>query len=94
MPGSKWITSRPWSQAERDKLRKLWRDGVGPSGITRHLPGRTKNAIICQARNLELPKMREDALRPPRTTTMSRAQPLARGARTLPPLPSEMSANE
>jgi hypothetical protein len=79
-----------WTEAERTILRQMWADGMGPAAIAHQL-GRSKYSVTRQARTLKLP-----AHRPPDMTLapeprQPRPKPLPRGARTLPPLPSESS---
>ena len=81
--------SRPWTDTERTKLRQLRADGFGPTVIGRLLD-RTKYSVGKQIQALRL-----DRHKPPQTVEMvkapePRARPLAPGASTLPPLPSEM----
>ena len=94
MADMKGVTPIPWSDEERTLLRQLWANGLGPVLIGRML-GRSKYSVTKQTQALKLAPQRpqpglasapEPRQRPP--------QPLPRGARTLPPLPSEMHADE
>jgi len=94
MPGVRYAVSVPWSDAERAQLRRMWQNGMGPVLIGRML-GRSKYAVGKQAKTLRLPKMRPaNGERPPEAPPLPprqpRAKPLRPGARTLPPLPSEL----
>jgi len=86
MPGVKYAVSVPWSDEERTTLRRMYENGLGPARIAQLL-GRSKYSVHSQLKALHLPRQRPapDKPRPP--------QPLRPGARTLPPLPSELSAN-
>jgi len=96
MPASmKHVISVPWTDEERTLLRQMWANGMGPVLIGRML-GRSKYSVTKQTQALKLaarpvadnrkvsgsetPQPRQ---RPP--------QPLRPGARTLPPLPSELT---
>ena len=93
MPATmKHIVSVPWTDEERTLLRQMWANGMGPVLIGRML-GRSKYSVTKQTQTMHLPAQRpqppslggpapEPRQRPP--------QPLRPGARTLPPLPSEM----
>ena len=98
MPGARYIAAVPWTPAEHAELRKLWLAGMGPSEIARELGShRSKTSVINKARNLHLPKMRPgigEPRHPSPAPPHARPQPLRPGARTLPPLPSEMNAGE
>ena len=79
----------PWSEAERTTLREMWADGIGPVEIGRRL-GRSKYSVTKQTQTLKLPPQRpKPDTAPPPEPRAPRPQPLPRGARTLPPLPSE-----
>jgi hypothetical protein len=85
----KHVVSVPWSDEERELLRQLRANGLGPVLIGRMM-GRSKYSVGKQLRALELPAP------PPSETTapplrQPRPQPLRPGARTLPPLPSELA---
>jgi hypothetical protein len=90
--------SLPWSHEERALLRQLWENGMGPAQIAKHL-GRSKYSVTSETRTLHLgprggpPGLPEP---PPGRVVLARAQPkpLPPGAHTLPPLPSEMHADE
>jgi len=89
MPASmKHVISVPWTDEERTLLRQLRANGLGPVLIGRMM-GRSKYSVNKQIQAMRL------AARPPAPdmTPQPRqrpAQPLRPGARTLPPLPSEM----
>ena len=91
MPASmKHVVSVPWSEDERTLLRQLWENGLGPVLIGRML-GRSKYSVTKQTQMLHLPKMRvQPGETPPPEPRAPRPQPLRPGARTLPPLPSEL----
>ena len=95
MPATmKHVVSTPWTDEERTLLRQLWENGLGPVLIGRML-GRSKYSVTKQTQALHLPKMRQQpgGETPPRAP-QPRPQPLRPGARTLPPLPSELNAHE
>lgn len=87
MTDMRHVVSIPWSDEERALLRQLRENGLGPVAISQ-LMGRSKYSITRQMTAMGLPP------RPaPDMTPRNRpppAQPLRRGARTLPPLPSEL----
>jgi hypothetical protein len=57
--------------------------------------GRSKYSVTKQTQALQLPKMRQQpGTIPAPEPRQPRPQPLRPGARTLPPLPSEMHADE
>jgi hypothetical protein len=90
MPAMKHVISVPWSDEERTLLRQLWENGLGPVLIGR-LMGRSKYSVTKQAHALHLPKMRQQPGEVPTPEPRQpRPQPLPKGARTLPPLPSEL----
>ena len=74
----------PWSEAEREQLRRLRANGIGLRQAA-HLLGRTKDSVARQIRRMELDR-RVVPPPPPRKPL----QPLAPGVRTLPLLPSEL----
>ena len=94
MPASmKHIVSIPWSDEERTLLRQMHETGMGPTAIGRQI-GRSAHSVAKQIVTLHLgprgstaPPHTPRALPPPR---QPRPQPLRPGARTLPPLPSEL----
>ena len=54
MPASmKHIVSVPWSDQERDTLRQMWENGIGCTGIGRHL-GRSKYSVRSEIETLNL----------------------------------------
>jgi len=91
MPASmKHVTPVPWTDEERTTLRRMWENGMGPVLIGRML-GRSKYSVTKQTQALQLPKMRQQpGETPPPEPRQPRPQPLRPGARTLPPLPSEL----
>ena len=99
MPASmKHIVSVPWTDEERTTLRQMWENGIGVTLIGRML-GRSKYSVAKQVRALKLgPRGGPQGLPepPPGRVVLARAQPkpLRPGASTLPPLPSEMHADE
>jgi hypothetical protein len=83
----KHVISVRWSDEERTTLRQMWENGMGPALIGRML-GRSKCSVTKQTQTLKLPPQRpRPTLAPP---PEPRPQPLRPGARTLPPLPSEL----
>jgi hypothetical protein len=90
-PGSRRPAAKPpWTDEERTTLRQMWADGMGPAAIAHQL-GRSKYGVARQARTLKLPAHQpQPPVMAPRLP-QPRPQPLPRGARTLPPLPSEAS---
>ena len=99
MPASmKHVISVPWTDEERTTLRQMWQNGMGCTGIGRHL-GRSKYSVRSEIETLQLgPRGGPQGLpeAPPGRVVLARArpQPLRSGAHTLPPLPSEMNAGE
>ena len=94
MPASmKHVISVPWTDEERTLLRQLWENGIGVTLIGRML-GRSKYSVAKQVRALKLGPRGGAALpvdcQVARVQQMPRPQPLRPGARTLPPLPSEL----
>jgi hypothetical protein len=95
MPASiKHVISVPWTDAERTLLRQMWENGVGCTNLGRML-GRSKYSVRSQIDLLGLgPRGGPQGLPepPPGRVVLARAkpQPLRPGARTLPPLPSEL----
>lgn len=83
------VTTLPWSDAERTLLRQLYENGMGPARIAQQI-GRTKPAVYRQIQTLRLPRQRPAPDMTPRAPKAPPPQPLRRGARTLPPLPSEL----
>lgn len=99
MPASmKHVISVPWTDEERALLRQMWANGIGCTGIGRHL-GRSKYSVRSEIETLNLgPRgsLVAPPAQPPGRVVLARAQPkpLPANARTLPPLPSEMHADE
>jgi hypothetical protein len=88
----KHVVSVPWTDEERALLRQLWENGLGPVLIGR-LMGRSKYSVTKQTQALQLPRHRlPPGLAPTPEPRQGPAQPLRPGARTLPPLPSELTA--
>ena len=92
------VISVPWTDEERALLRQMWANGLGVTLLGRML-GRSKYSVAKQVRALRLgPRgsLVAPPAQPPGRVVLARAQPrpLAPGARTLPPLPSEMNASE
>ena len=99
MPASmKHVISVPWTDEERTALRRMWENGIGCTGIGRHL-GRSKYSVRSEIETLNLgPRgsLVPPPAQPPGRVVLARArpQPLRPGARTLPPLQSELHADE
>jgi hypothetical protein len=90
----KYVVSVPWSDEERARLRQMWANGMGPTLIGKTL-GRSKYSVTKQTQKLQLPRHRlPPGLAPTAEPRQGPAQPLRPGARTLPPLPSEMNASD
>ena len=95
MPAAmKHVTSVPWTDDERALLRQMWANGMGCTGIGRHL-GRSKYSVRSEIETLNLgPRgsLVPPPAQPPGRVVLARArpQPLRPGARTLPALPSEL----
>jgi hypothetical protein len=88
----KYVVSVPWSDQERDTLRQMWENGMGPTLIGKLL-GRSKYSVTKQTQALKLPRHRQPpSLAPSPEPRQRPPQPLRPGARTLPPLPSELTA--
>jgi hypothetical protein len=88
----KHVVSVPWSEAERIALCQMWASGMGPTLIGKTL-GRSKYSVTKQTQALHLPRHRlPPGLAPTPEPRQGPAQPLRPGARTLPPLPSELTA--
>jgi hypothetical protein len=85
----KHVVSVPWTDEERELLRQLRANGLGPVLIGRMM-GRSKYSVGKQLRKLELPVPSPSEATAP-TPRQPRPQPLRPGARTLPPLPSELN---
>jgi hypothetical protein len=94
MPASmKYVISVPWTDAERTTLRQMWANGMGVTLLGRML-GRSKYSVAKQVRAMRLGP-RGGPVAPPQPPPEPRQrppQPLRPGARTLPPLPSELTA--
>lgn len=97
-----------WTDDEKNKLRELYSAGHGVSVISKIL-GRTKYSVTSEIRTLKLPKPVRVAGQfvggfapkappmPPRQLQKGpqpSAQPIPRGVRTLPLLPSELAELE
>ena len=96
MPASmKHVISVPWTDEERTLLRQMWANGIGCTNLGRML-GRSKYSVRSEIETLNLgPRGGPRGLpETPPPAPEPRPQPLRRGARTLPPLPSEMHADE
>ena len=97
MPASmKHVISVPWTDEERTTLRQMWENGIGCTGIGRHL-GRSKYSVRSEIETLNLgPRgsLVPPPAQPPGRVVLARAQPkpLPANARTLPPLQSELHA--
>ena len=80
----------PWSEAEREQLRRLRANGLGLAQ-TAQLLGRSKASVARQIKTIDL-KRRVNPSPPPLPREQRRGplQPLAPGVRTLPLLPSEL----
>ena len=80
----------PWSEAEREQLRRLRANGLGLAQ-TAQLLGRSKASVARQIKTIDLER-RVNPSPPllPREQRRGPLQPLAPGVRTLPPLPSEL----
>jgi len=90
MPASmKHVVSVPWTDEERTLLRQMWANGMGPVLIGRML-GRSKYSVTKQTQTLQLPRQRPVPGMTPPPPRQRPPQPLRPGARTLPPLPSEL----
>ena len=88
----KHVISVPWTDEERTALRRMWENGMGPTLIGRML-GRSKYSVTKQTQALHLPRHRmPPSLAPTPEPRQRPPQPLRPGARTLPPLPSELTA--
>jgi hypothetical protein len=88
----KHVVSTPWSDEERARLRQMWASGIGPTLIGKML-GRSKYSVTKQTQALHLPRHRlPPGLAPTPEPRQRPPQPLRPGARTLPPLPSELTA--
>jgi hypothetical protein len=73
-----------WSDADKKRLTQFWSDGMFLSEIARRFHC-SRVAVQREVRRLGLP-LRPSPIRPPAEDHPPR--PLARGASTLPPLPS------
>lgn len=90
-----------WSDAERDQLRQLYAEGHGITTIAQVLK-RTKYSVTSEIKTLNLPKEGRPVKLPPSKAKSPLpasnqqpkhpAQPIPRGVRTLPLLPSEIAA--
>jgi hypothetical protein len=94
----KHVISVPWTDEERTTLRRMWENGMGCTLLGRML-GRSKYSVRSEIETLKLgPRGGLQGLpeAPPGRVVLARAQPkpLPPGARTLPPLPSEMNVHE
>jgi hypothetical protein len=91
----KYVISVPWTDAERTTLRQMWANGMGVTLLGRML-GRSKYSVAKQVRAMRLGP-RGGPVAPPQPPPEPRQrppQPLRPGAHTLPPLPSELHADE
>ena len=99
MPASmKHVVSVPWTDEERTTLRQMWANGIGCTNLGRML-GRSKYSVRSEIETLNLgPRGGPGGLpeTPPGRVVLARAQPkpLPANARTLPPLQSELHADE
>ncbi len=73
----------PWTEELKKRFRELWNGGMAYKQIAREL-GVSRNAVTSKRQEMGLPIRQQ----PAKITTASRAEPLAPGATTLPPLPS------
>jgi hypothetical protein len=88
----KHVISVPWTDEERARLRQMWASGMGPTLIGKLL-GRSNYSVTKQTQAMKLPRHRlPPGLAPMLEPRQRPAQPLRPGARTLPPLPSELTA--
>ena len=79
MPASmKHVISVPWTDEERTALRQMWENGIGCTGIGRHL-GRSKYSVRSRDRDAE-PR----AARQPRGAPCTTAWPGGAGTSTAP----------
>jgi hypothetical protein len=86
------VVSVPWTDEERALLRQMWENGLGPVLIGRML-GRSKYSVTKQVQTLKLaPQRPQPSFAPAPEPRQRPPQPLRPGARTLPPLPSELTA--
>ena len=90
----KHVISVPWTDDERALLRQMWANGIGCTNLGRML-GRSKYSVRSEIETLNLgPRgsLAAPPAQPPGRVVLARArpQPLRPGARTLPPLPSEL----
>ncbi len=76
-------TASPWTEELKERLSQLWNAGTAIKQIAREL-GVSRDAVTSKRKELGLAARTQ----PAKITTASRAEPLARGASTLPPLPS------
>ena len=80
----------PWSEVEREQLRRLRANGLGLAQ-TAQLLGRSKASVARQIKTIDLERRVNPSTPPlPREQRRGPLQPLAPGVRTLPPLPSEL----
>ena len=94
MPASmKHVISVPWTDEERALLRQMWVNGLGVTLLGRML-GRSKYSVAKQVQAMRLGPRGGPAAppQPPPEPRQRPPQPLRPGARTLPPLPSELTA--
>jgi hypothetical protein len=61
----KHVISVPWTDEERTTLRQMWQNGMGCTGIGRHL-GRSKYSVRSEIETLQLGP-RGSLVAPPRT---------------------------
>jgi hypothetical protein len=89
------VISVPWTDEERALLRQMWANGLGVTLLGRML-GRSKYSVAKQVRALRLGPRGKVTLLPdmPPEPRQRPPQPLRPGAHTLPPLQSELHADE
>lgn len=84
---------RPWTVADLEMLATLWADQKNSTAEIGRRINRSKHSVVGKAHRQELPPRPSPIIRRPVAPVPTpRAQPLPPGARTLPPLPSEMMA--
>ena len=81
-----------WTDEAVATLRRLWATNLSTAEIAKQMKT-SKNAVVGKANRLGLAG-RESPIKPPPEPRPYRPQPLPPGARTLPPLPSELAAME
>ncbi len=83
MVGTAKGEASPWTEELKERFRQLWAAGKSYKTIALEL-GVSRHAVTSKRKEMDLPIRQQ----PAQITTQSRAEPLARGASTLPPLPS------